>query len=147
VLRAPIQLKLDTKYKLERETGFEPATSTLAIKSSGIVFRREARLFMCALFGFIQIVLSSFQLGAEVGVTESGVAVGRNPKAPSHYQIRRDQIDSNRKLVWRYFSKLHRIPVGATHANAGSSSSPSSPAPTSASPLPMAHTPSAHPRT
>ena len=39
---APIQFKLDTKYKGERETGFEPATSTLAIKSSGIVLRRAA---------------------------------------------------------------------------------------------------------
>ena len=71
-----------------------------------------------------------------MGVTESGVAVGRNPKAPSHYRVRRDQIDSNRALVWRYFSKLHRIPGGAAHANAGSSSSPEA---TSASPRPMAH--------
>jgi len=47
---------------MERETGFEPATSTLAIKSSGIVLRREARPLMCALFGFIQIVLSSFRV-------------------------------------------------------------------------------------
>jgi hypothetical protein len=35
--------------KVERETGFEPATSTLAIKSSGIVFRRAACPF-CVCF-------------------------------------------------------------------------------------------------
>jgi len=36
---------------------------------------------------------------------------------PTTYRVRRDGIDSNRPLVCPYFSKLHHIPVGATHRN------------------------------
>jgi hypothetical protein len=48
-IAAPINSNWTRSTKVERETGFEPATSTLAIKSSGIVFRRAACPF-CVCF-------------------------------------------------------------------------------------------------
>jgi hypothetical protein len=54
---------------VERETGFEPATSTLAIKSSGIVFRCR---WMPSSECFIRLY------SAHLGFLPSAVAVGHS---------------------------------------------------------------------